>query len=138
MATIFWDLCGVILIKYLERGRSITADRYCGTLTRLRKPSDVNAMACWVMCHLPPWQCQAPYCSPNSRIAVKVQVGSLDPTLIQPRFHTHWTFSSIKEIPMWKKAVFRQWCEKSCRELAQWEGTWFLPRTVKQFGCEFG
>ena len=36
MATIFWDSCGVILIEYLERGHTVTADRYCATLTRLR------------------------------------------------------------------------------------------------------
>ena len=37
MATVFWDTTGVILIEYLERGRTINADRYCATLTKLRE-----------------------------------------------------------------------------------------------------
>ena len=37
MATVFWDMTGVILIEYLERGHTINADRYCATLTKLRE-----------------------------------------------------------------------------------------------------
>lgn len=37
MASIFWDSRGVLLIDYLERGHTVTAERYCGTLRRLRE-----------------------------------------------------------------------------------------------------
>ncbi|GBN18192.1 hypothetical protein AVEN_10009-1 [Araneus ventricosus] len=30
--------------------------------------------------------------------------------------------------------LFKQWCENSCRELAQWTGTRFLKCLVKQVG----
>jgi [histone H3]-lysine36 N-dimethyltransferase SETMAR len=37
MATVFWDRKGVILIEFLERGATINAERYCQTLTNLRR-----------------------------------------------------------------------------------------------------
>lgn len=37
MATVFWDSHGVLLIDYLPRGTTITADRYCEVLRSLRR-----------------------------------------------------------------------------------------------------
>lgn len=37
MATIFWDSKGVLLIDYLPRGETITAERYCEVLRKLRR-----------------------------------------------------------------------------------------------------
>jgi len=37
MATVFWDRHGVLLIDFLPRGATINADRYCETLTKLRR-----------------------------------------------------------------------------------------------------
>jgi len=37
MATVFWDIHGVILVDFLERGQTINAERYCETLRKLRR-----------------------------------------------------------------------------------------------------
>lgn len=36
MATVFWDMKGVLLIEFQERGRSVTAASYCSLLERLK------------------------------------------------------------------------------------------------------
>lgn len=37
MATVFWDSKGILLIDYLPRGTTITAERYCEVLKKLRR-----------------------------------------------------------------------------------------------------
>lgn len=37
MATVFWDEKGVILVDFMERGSTITADVYCETLTKMKR-----------------------------------------------------------------------------------------------------
>lgn len=37
MATVFWDRKGVLLIDFLPRGMTINAERYCDTLTKLKR-----------------------------------------------------------------------------------------------------
>jgi [histone H3]-lysine36 N-dimethyltransferase SETMAR len=37
MATVFWDEKGVLLVDFMERGTTITADVYCETLNKLRR-----------------------------------------------------------------------------------------------------
>ena len=36
MATVFWDIQGVLLVEFLEKGTTINAASYCETLSRLR------------------------------------------------------------------------------------------------------
>ncbi|GFU92188.1 hypothetical protein TNCV_3231231 [Trichonephila clavipes] len=43
--TIFSDSLCVFLVDNLERSQTLNADRYCDTLTRLRKSSDANGGA---------------------------------------------------------------------------------------------
>lgn len=40
MATIFWDIEGVLLIEYMQKGTTINAETYGNTLKRLRKAID--------------------------------------------------------------------------------------------------
>lgn len=40
MATIFWDIRGILLIEYMPKGSTINADRYGNTLKNLRKAID--------------------------------------------------------------------------------------------------
>jgi transposase len=37
MATVFWDRSGVLLVDFMQRGTTINAERYCETLTKLRR-----------------------------------------------------------------------------------------------------
>ncbi|KAJ4438551.1 hypothetical protein ANN_14498 [Periplaneta americana] len=37
MATVFWDTKGILLVEFLERNATINAERYCNTLTNLKK-----------------------------------------------------------------------------------------------------
>ena len=37
MATVFWDSKGILLIDYLPRGTTITAEHYCEVLKKLRR-----------------------------------------------------------------------------------------------------
>jgi histone-lysine N-methyltransferase SETMAR len=37
MATVFWERRGVLLVDFMERGTTINAERYCETLTKLRR-----------------------------------------------------------------------------------------------------
>jgi hypothetical protein len=37
MATVFWDRKGVLLIKFMEPGTTITSETYCETLKKLRR-----------------------------------------------------------------------------------------------------
>jgi hypothetical protein len=36
LATVFWDLLGMLLVDFLEHGRTVNADRYCITLKLAR------------------------------------------------------------------------------------------------------
>ncbi|XP_035228987.1 histone-lysine N-methyltransferase SETMAR-like, partial [Stegodyphus dumicola] len=76
MATVFWNTTGVILIEYLEHGHTIKADRYCATLTKLRKAIRRKRLGLLskgvILLHD---NAKAPYSSPDSGIAAKVQVG---------------------------------------------------------------
>lgn len=40
MASVFWDAKGILLVDYLEKGRTINADYYCGLLDKLRTAID--------------------------------------------------------------------------------------------------
>lgn len=37
LATVFWDYRGILLIDYLDKGKTINAEYYCGILDRLQK-----------------------------------------------------------------------------------------------------
>lgn len=37
MATVFWDQNGVLLVDFLEKGQTVTSERYCQTLRTLRR-----------------------------------------------------------------------------------------------------
>lgn len=37
LCTVFWDRKGILLIKFLARGETVNAERYCATLQNLRR-----------------------------------------------------------------------------------------------------
>ena len=42
MASVFWDMHGVIFIDYLEKGKTITGEYYCGLLDKLKEEIKKN------------------------------------------------------------------------------------------------
>lgn len=97
-------------------------------------------------CHHSEWHCQLHTASQTQLIFAKIQVGNLEstPPPLPPHTQTkkknsldlassdYFLIPKLKETLIWKSDFFN-----SCRELAQWTGTWFLPIWVKQMGPTF-
>ena len=43
MATVFWDMEGVLLVDFHERGSTINTERYCETLKKVKKSDSKQA-----------------------------------------------------------------------------------------------
>ncbi|KAL4119599.1 hypothetical protein QTP88_012398 [Uroleucon formosanum] len=56
MATVFWDEKGVLLVDFMERGTTITADVYCETLNKLRPKTQEKIQEFrWELFNHPPY-----------------------------------------------------------------------------------